>query len=110
MGWLQVVALVRVYVKPLYAALVLEVLWRPLNKILVAQRITRPQLYCTIVTFALHWPITHTLMVRPCSAGSCQVDVHDQSPAWLQCTRQQSNCHRCSICMCHRCTSASWLM
>lgn len=63
---LQVVALVRVYMQPLYASLYLEVLFRPLNKILIAQRIIRPQLYIAMFTFALHWPITHTLMVGPC--------------------------------------------
>ena len=37
---------------------------RPMNRILVAMRITRPQMLVSAVCVALHWPLTHFLMVQ----------------------------------------------
>ena len=35
-----------------------------MNRTLVAQRITRPQLCVSAVCTALHWPLTYCFMVR----------------------------------------------
>ena len=54
-------------------------LCRPINRTLVAQRITRPQLCVAALCTGLHWPLTYLLMVSS-GRGCCSTACVDDQP------------------------------